>query len=578
MEEAISFDRFIDLNYLTETSLFKIKDVNESTNKLLEEYKEIAINQVIQNFGLDKILNIYKAGGNVTTFHNYKNRVFSDKESQEKYKFQQKNQTNFQRSDFDQDVIKKKRFGKDVIVSRSVSNLNKRAYQEINGNQQISTKNKESRNSKKQLNKFVNNHMVGKGKIKDGYNSENILSVDPNNKDNVHTDHINSLKKLSTDDAFNFFFSRDEQKIFVNNPDNLAFTTGPANQSKGEHDLIKWANKKNKDGKTNQERFNKNSQDMNEKYKKSNSEFKKQTIRSGTKLYSKKVTKTSFSSGAKMGMKEMLGMLLYDLQNEFFQEMKYYFNNLKEFNKNKVKWQELKLCFSRIKDKVFSRAKSYFVGFSTGFISGFLGNILTVIINTFKTTYKRLAKLIGETFNGLVKSVKTLLTAENDETKYKEAVKIFTATVIGALGGIMTESLIAYLRTTPFSIFAELVGATVGGILTGMTVASAMYMIDDFRGFIDSLKNIFTKDEYSQEELKAKFEALLKKIDEEYTIILKRIRREYLRLNELTLNAFDMKISANERFTNTIDYAVAMNVKEEKIVKTSEEIDDFFLN
>ena len=54
----------------------------------------------------------------------------------------------------------------------------------------------------------------------------------------------------------------------------------------------------------------------------------------------------------------------------------------------------------------------------------FLGNILTVIINTFKTTYKRLARLIGETFNGVVKSVKLLLTAENDETKYKEAVKV----------------------------------------------------------------------------------------------------------------------------------------------------------
>ncbi|WP_336950006.1 hypothetical protein [Staphylococcus hominis] len=277
-------------------------------------------------------------------------------------------------------------------------------------------------------------------------------------------------------------------------------------------------------------------------------------------------------------MKEMLGMLLYDLQNEFFKEMKYYFNNFKNFHKNKVKWQELTLCFNRIKDKVFNRAKSYFVGFSTGFISGFLGNILTVIINTFKTTYKRLAKLIGETFNGVVKSVKLLLTAENDETKYKEAVKVFTATVIGALGGIMTESLITYLRTTPFSIFAELIGATVGGILTGMTVATTMYMIDDFKGFIDSLKGIFKKDEYSQEELKAKFEELLNKIDEEYTIILKRIRREYLKLNEITLKAFDMKISANERLTNTAIYASTMNVKENEIVEDLEDIDDFFFN
>ncbi len=577
MEKAKNLDLFLDLNYLTESSLFKIKDVNESTNKLLEEYKEIAINQVIQNFGLDKILNIYKDGGNVTTFHNYQNRVFSDKESYEKYKIQQKNETNFQRSDYDQDIIKKKRFGKDVIVSRSLSKLNKRAYQEINGNQEISTKYKESRNSKNQLNELVSNHMVDKGKIKDGYNRNNILSVEPNNKDNVHTDHVLSMKKLSTDDAFNFYLSKAEQIKFVNSSKNLTFTTGPANQSKGEHGGTEWGNKVNKDGRTNLERFNKNGEDIRLKENEAQNSLNNK-IRANKIKRQSKVVKASFSSGAKMGMKEMLGMLLYDLQNEFFKEMKYYFNNFKNFHKNKVKWQELTLCFSRIKDKVFNRAKSYFVGFSTGFISGFLGNILTVIINTFKTTYKRLARLIGETFNGVVKSVKLLLTAENNETKYKEAVKVFTATVIGALGGIMTESLITYLRTTPFSIFAELIGATVGGILTGMTVASAMYMIDDFKGFIESLKGIFSKDKYSQEELKAKFDELLSKIDEEYTIILKRIRREYLKLNELTINAFNMELSATERFANTIDYASAMNVQEEKIVRNSKEIDDFFLN
>ena len=103
--------------------------------------------------------------------------------------------------------------------------------------------------------------------------------------------------------------------------------------------------------------------------------------------------------------------------------MKYYFNNFKNFHKNKVKWQELTLCFSRIKDKVFNRAKSYFVGFSTGFISGFLGNILTVIINTFKTTYKRLARLIGETFNGVVKSVKLLLTVKMMKQSIKKQSK-----------------------------------------------------------------------------------------------------------------------------------------------------------
>ena len=43
------------------------------------------------------------------------------------------------------------------------------------------------------------------------------------------------------------------------------------------------------------------------------------------------------------------------------------------------------------------------------------------------------------------------------------------------------------------------------------------------------------------------------------------------------MNAFNMELSATERFANTIDYA-SMNVQEEKIVRNSKEIDDFFLN
>ena len=151
--------------------------------------------------------------------------------------------------------------------------------------------------------------------------------------------------------------------------------------------------------------------------------------------------------------------------------MKYYFNNFKNFHKNKVKWQELTLCFSRIKDKVFNRAKSYFVGFSTGFISGFLGNILTVIINTFKTTYKRLARLIGETFNGVVKSVKLLLTVKMMKQSIKKQSK-FYCYCNWSFRWNYDRKFNYLLKNYTFFNFAELIGATVGGILTGMTVAS----------------------------------------------------------------------------------------------------------
>ena len=588
MGEAISFDRFLDLNYLDDADLFKNHDVDKATNKLLEEYKEIAINQVIQNFGLEKILKVYKAGGNVTTFHNYKNRVFSDEESKMKYERQESNRRNFDRKTLDRNVVKRKRNGETKVISRNLENINKRARKEINNEEQSSkdkvnrTSNrqkkkahfKETKSSTIQIGNIVQEHKIGIGKIRDGYNSENILEL---GKEPIQLDHIISLKRLSVDDKFNFYLSPDEQSKYVNSHHNLTFTTGPANQSKGANDLQEWS-KKSKDGRTNLERFDKNKDDINKKDKQANKELSKRYLSNGTKMYGEKITKTSLKSGAKMGMKEMLGMLIYDLQHELFNEMKHYFVNFKEFNKNKVKWQELKLCFNRVKDKLIYKAKKYLVGFSTGFISGFLGNILTVIINTFKTTYKRLAKLIGETFNGLVKSIKELLSTENEEEKYKEALKKISATVVGALGGMMTESLITYLRTTPFAIFADLIGTTVGGILTGMTVASTMYLIDDIRGFLDSLKGIFIKGKYSQKELNIKFEELLEKIDEEYTAILRKIKREYNRLNELTKKAFDPHIGSSERLVNSSVYASAMNVSESGIVKNIEEIESFFLN
>lgn len=590
MEEAISFEKFLDLNYLTEDSLFKIKDVNESTNKLLEEYKEIAVNQVIQNFGLDKILNIYKDGGNVTTVHNAGKGIYANKKIKEKFD----DLKQYNRSDYSNNIYSYDEKGNKILEVMGLNGLRNQTNLKIkekhnpiantikikNENRTLGQKSrvryKVSEKYQYQISKFLKKSFNDEGKLYDRYNSKKSHE----NANELDIDHIVSAKSIHYRTDLTLFMSKKEKQLLALDPNNLALTKNSANRSKGEHDLLDWANMKNKKdpNKTNAEYFDLDFNDMEKVYQTAIKTINEKAKIARRKYYTKEISRESTKQGIQMGMKEMLGMLLYDLQNEFFKEMKYYFNNLKDFHKNKVKWQELKLCFSRIKDKVFSRAKSYFVGFSTGFISGFLGNILTVIINTFKTTYKRLAKLIGETFNGLVKSVKLLITAENNESKYKESLKVFIATVIGALGGIMTESLITYLRTTPFSIFSELIGATVGGILTAMTVATTMYMIDDFKGFIDSLKGIFTKDKYSQEELKAKFKELLNKIDEEYTIILKRIRREYLKLNEITLKAFDMKISANERLTNTAIYASTMNVKENEIVEDLEDIDDFFFN
>ena len=44
-----------------------------------------------------------------------------------------------------------------------------------------------------------------RGKLKDGYNREHILSVEKTNKSNYQVEHINSIKSLSQNHAFNLF-------------------------------------------------------------------------------------------------------------------------------------------------------------------------------------------------------------------------------------------------------------------------------------------------------------------------------------------------------------------------------------
>ena len=113
------------------------------------------------------------------------------------------------------------------------------------------------------------------------------------------------------------YFTHDEQSIFVNSNDNITFITSDSNQSKGQLGPSEWGNKINKDGRSNIERFNKREEDIKFQENRSNERLRTETKEKARRYYTQKTMKASFSSGAKMGMKEMLGMLLYDLQNEF---------------------------------------------------------------------------------------------------------------------------------------------------------------------------------------------------------------------------------------------------------------------
>lgn len=192
LEETISFDRFLDLKYLDSTNLFKVNDVEQKTSKLLEEYKSIAINQVIQNFGLEKIMKVYKAGGNVTTLNNFKNGVFSDEETQSKYNQIQANKIKLDRDSLDRNVTRINKDGEKEVLSFSLTNISKKTGKIFNGEKELANDKTKIKNppskteknqsnarvsdrGKNQINGIANKHKHSDGKIRDAYNKKIFL-------------------------------------------------------------------------------------------------------------------------------------------------------------------------------------------------------------------------------------------------------------------------------------------------------------------------------------------------------------------------------------------------------------------
>lgn len=591
MTETINFGKFIDINYIDGTELFKYKDITNTSNKLLDEYKEIIVNQIIQQFGLSKILKLYKDGGNVTTLNNANNNTYAQKADESRFN------KKFDRKDYESNVYGKNKFGKVELKAAGLSTLrfNTEKYRnniiesapDIMNVQNINPGLKEpkkikvsvSKNAKNQIDNLMHKSVDDNKRIIDGYNKD----ITHEHK-HTHVDHITSAFEIDSDKELKLYMSDKERAILALSEENLTYTFGRANQSKNSKDLIDWANSKNRNNPnmTNKEFYNLNERDMKELSMDSKKFIEKRKVQAKRKYYMKETAKSGTKQGMKVGLQQMIGIFLYELQNEFTTEMKKYLENYKTYGTFKVKIQKFKELALRIKDNMLKKKNKIFMGFTDGFLKGFISNLITIIVNTFITTSKRVVKLISETFNGIVGSVKILLRSddgsETSEIKFKAASKLLASTVISAIGGILTENLIIYLKTTPFALFSELIGITIGGILTSITIANVLYLIEDFREFFIAVKDIFKRDEFTQHEMELKYIEICKNIEIEYQSILRKIINEYNYLKKITIKAFDENVSSKVRLGNTVEYALEFNVDSTKVVKNENDINNFFLN
>jgi len=224
----------------------------------------------------------------------------------------------------------------------------------------------------------------------------------------------------------------------------------------------------------------------------------------------KSITVTSSVEAGKMGIQQAIGLLLTDLFEACFIEIKDScgngFSNISGANSF---FEALSIRLRRVGSRILEDWKSVVSAFKDGAISGFVSNMVTTAINAFCTTAKNIVRLIREGFFSLLKAFKTILFRPEGTTLEQSAdaaLKLVAAGVV-TIGGIsLQEFLNLHLRPLFTSLpiigsFSEIFISIIVGGVTAVTTSLAVYFLDkiDFFGVHDEERHKFMMETIKKE-------------------------------------------------------------------------------
>lgn len=416
--------------------------------QLFEECQQQVIGNIIGPFGLSTAMFTDKDGGNVTTLHNFER-------DDDRYVVTASDKALYAHSKSDYD--------------RSQYELDQDKWDE-----------KRQRFIQDGVDGYTGGSIEADGKIEHkgmrvGAELDHVTSVSEVHR--TAKNHL-ALGKVASDGSV------DVSKIteMVNHDANLVMTHKPGNASKSDHDLTEWAYKKRPDGKSNMEHHG-----LDEARVRNKDEQSKQHI-DGTvnaALLKKQATEllaTGGNQAMQMGLRQSMGLLLTELVNGLFNEIKQLIKYGVEAGKSLI--EDVIARLKRVAQRVSSRFKDAMKAFFEGGLSGFISNLLTFLINNLISTAKKFVRMIREGLIGLYKGLKMIFFPPENMT-HSEALqaglKILSATVMVAAGILLEESLAVFLSTFPIlQPIASMLTAVLIGIVTGVLTALLAYQIDMF--------------------------------------------------------------------------------------------------
>jgi hypothetical protein len=475
-----------------------------------KELHNTIIKSLVTTFGLDFLLFEDKKGGDVDTIHNVRQGIYATEE--ERKKFEQQAQ------------------------------YNSHEYHKHNNYIQTNKQAKIDHQSNKLIDAYTGQVFAPNDKI----NLDHAISAKK-----IHNDQGRVLAELSGPDLANHSSNLYATNETLNKSKQAKDMSDYVNQLKNEMPQIKQeiAILENKPSLTHQEEKklrnlkNKEKADhdkMLEIDKKARARYER-TINTAyytSSKFAKKVAKQSLISGAKMGTRQMLGLILaeawFELRDQF---PAIYHNNKINFSINNF-LNDISNVFKAIWERIKIKFKDFIYSFKDGAISGALSSVTTTITNIFFTTGKIVGKLIREMWGHIVQVIKLIFFNPNSLPTgqlIKEA-SIIISSGISVICGTMIYTTCTQLFAFPFGTeLSAFCSALVTGILT---LAFSYYLEHSDKAqkiwsFLDTFKDKYSKElDY--------FKAVNTKLD----IYLKRLAELEFNLNTQQLESFTLRLTS----------------------------------
>ena len=392
-------------NAINELNALQDEYSQESAENLVDLCKANVMSTIVGQFGIASILLEAKDGGSVTTEHNFEKGIVATEDDKAKYETYRANNDGSRKWE---DVRTEGGYDKPL------ASMLKEAF-----------KNQST----------ITDEYTGKELPKDG---------------RAHLDHVVSAKEIESDSGAHLFMSAEERAKMATSKENLAWTEGSANQSKGDQKMEDWL-KKEKNGESNEKRFGIDKERAMKKDQEARKFINNTINKEAFKKYSKELLVTGGKDAARMATYSAIGVIMHDLSLAVVEELKYILKNRKE-KTNRELFCHFKERIAKVVEELKAKWKEIISGSFEAGIMAFMSNSVVFIINLFATTLKKLVSMIRAGFVSLCQALKTIVNPPTGMTQAEanqQAAKILVAGVVGALSLGLSASIEKFLQSIP---------------------------------------------------------------------------------------------------------------------------------